>query len=315
MNKTASIQRTQVAVAVIIRDDGTFLLASRPPGKPYAGYWEFPGGKVEPGESAHAALVRELDEELGIEVTHATPWLTRHYDYPHAHVTLSFFRVSGWRGEPQPQEGQMLAWQNAHTIDVSPVLPANAPIFAALGLPAVYGITHAGDDPAAFLPRLEVALANGLKLIQLREKSLPPTQLADFATQVIARAHAHGARVLLNADIALAGRLGADGVQLNTAQLGQFSMRPDLPLVAASCHNADELARAEALGCDFALLSPVLPTLSHPGAPSLGWGRFARLCENRTLPIYALGGLAHTDLDAARDHGAHGVALLRGAWQ
>lgn len=308
-------KRTEVAVAVITRADGGFLLASRPLGKPYAGYWEFPGGKVEVGESAHAALVRELDEELGIQVTHATPWLTRHYDYPHAHVTLSFFRVSGWRGEPQSQEGQTLAWQHANSIDVSPVLPANAPIFAALGLPAVYGITQAGDDPAAFLPRLDAALANGLKLIQLREKSLPPVQLADFARQVIARAHAHGARVLLNTDIALAGRLGADGVQLNAVQLGQINVRPDLPLVAASCHNAEELARAEALGCDFALLSPILPTLSHPGAPSLGWTEFARLCANRTLPIYALGGLARTDLDRARDHGAHGVALLRSAWQ
>ena len=302
-------------MAVITRADAHFLLASRPAGKPYAGYWEFPGGKVEAGESTHAALVRELNEELGIEVTHATPWLTRHYDYPHAHVTLSFFRVSGWRGEPRPQEGQTLAWQHVHAIDVSPVLPANAPIFAALGLPAVYGITQADDDPTAFLPRLDAALVNGLKLVQVREKYLPPAALEDFARHVIARAHAHSARVLLNADIALAQRLGADGVQLNAAQLGQLTARPDLPLVAASCHNADELGRAELLGCDFALLSPVLPTLSHPGAPSLGWAMFARLCENRTLPIYALGGLAHADLDTARDHGAHGVALLRGAWQ
>jgi 8-oxo-dGTP diphosphatase len=308
-------KRTQVAVAVITRADTSFLLASRPAGKPYAGFWEFPGGKVEAGESVHAALVRELDEELGIEVTHATPWLTRHYDYPHAHVTLSFFRVSGWRGEPQPQEGQMLAWQHAHAIGVSPVLPANAPIFAALGLPAVYGITQAGDDPTAFLPRLDAALANGLKLVQIREKHLPPAALEDFARHVIARAHAHDARVLLNADIALAQRLGADGVQLNAAQLGQLTARPDLPLVAASCHNADELARAELLDCDFALLSPVLPTLSHPDAPGLGWVQFAQLCQHRTLPIYALGGLGHADLDTARDHGAHGIALLRGAWQ
>ncbi|GBL46657.1 mutator mutT protein (7,8-dihydro-8-oxoguanine-triphosphatase) [Sulfuriferula multivorans] len=315
MNGAIPIDRTQVAVAVITRADGTFLLASRPPGKPYAGYWEFPGGKVEPGETVHAALVRELHEELGIEVTHATPWLTRYFDYPHAHVTLLFFLVSGWHGEPHAKEGQTLAWQTPGAINVAPVLPANHPVFAALALPAVYGITQAGSDPTGFMTRLDNALESGLRLIQIREKSMPAATLETFARDVLARAQAHQAQVLLNADVALAQRIGAHGVQLNATQLGELSRRPDLPLVAASCHNVAELDRAEALGCDFALLSPVLPTPSHPGAPVLGWGNFAALCAGRTLPIYALGGLSSTDLDSARQHGAHGVALLRGAWQ
>ena len=315
MNESISIDRTQVAVAVITRADGTFLLASRPPGKPYAGYWEFPGGKVEPGETVHAALVRELHEELGIEVTHATPWLTRYFDYPHAHVTLSFFRVSGWHGEPHAKEGQTLAWQTPGTINVAPVLPANHPVFAALALPAVYGISQAGSDPAGFMTRLDNALESGLRLIQIREKSMPAATLETFAREVLARAQAHQAQVLLNADVTLAQRIGAHGVQLNATQLGELNRRPDLPLVAASCHNASELDRAEALRCDFALLSPVQPTPSHPGAPVLGWDNFAALCAGRTLPIYALGGLSSADLDSARQHGAHGVALLRSAWQ
>lgn len=314
MNEPASIRRTQVAVAVLTRADGAFLLASRPPGKPYAGYWEFPGGKVEPGETVHAALVRELHEELGIEVIHATPWITRYFDYPHARVTLSFFRVSDWHGETHAKEGQTLAWQTPGTINVAPVLPANHPVFAALSLPAIYGITQAGDDPAAFMPRLDKALEGGLRLIQVREKSMPAATLEAFAGAVLARARRHNARVLINADVALARRIGAHGVQLSAAQLGELGSRPDLPLVAASCHNAAELDRAEALGCDFALLSPVLPTPSHPGAPVLGWDNFAMLCTGRTLPIYALGGLGSADLDRARQHGAHGVALLRGAW-
>ena len=315
MNPSAFIQRTQVAVAVILRSDGTFLLASRPPGKPYAGYWEFPGGKVEPGETVHSALVRELHEELGIEVTHATPWITRYFDYPHAQVTLSFFRVSGWRGEPHAKEGQILNWQTPGHIQVNPVLPANHPVFAALALPAVYGITQANGDPVGFMSKLDQALESGLKLIQVREKSMPPTTLETFAREVVAHAQAYQARVLINADVALAQRIGAHGVQLNAAQLADINSRPDLALVAASCHNTAELDRAEALGCDFALLSPVLPTPSHPGAPTLGWDNFASLSSGRTLPIYALGGLDNTDLEHAREHGAHGIALLRGAWQ
>lgn len=304
-----------VAAAVIMRPDGRFLLASRPADKPYPGYWEFPGGKIEAGESARQALVRELDEELGIEVTHATPWITRRFDYPKLRVVLSFFRVSAWQGEPHPREGQTLSWQAADDISVTPLLPANTPIIQALALPPLLGITQAGDNVDSFLPRLDHALAQGLKLIQVREKQLADAALAQFARTVVKRAHAAHARVILNADIALAQQIGADGVQLTAAQLAATHSRPDLPLVGASCHDAAELDLAEQLGCDYALLSPVLPTASHPGAPTLGWEKFASLVSNRSMPVYALGGLTGDDLELARQHGAHGIALLRGAWQ
>src|SRR5205814_1699079 len=94
------------------------------PGTPYAGYWEFPGGKVEPGESVRDALARELDEELGIEITRAAPWLTRAHVYPHAHVELHFFRVLAWRGDPHGRDGQAIAWQIPGAFDVEPLLPA-----------------------------------------------------------------------------------------------------------------------------------------------------------------------------------------------
>jgi len=131
-----TVKVTEVAAAVIERP-GEFLLAQRPEGKPYSGYWEFPGGKIEPGEDARAALVRELREELGIEVRAATSWITRVYTYTHATVRLHFFRVSEWVGEPQPLEDQAIAWQRVGAPDVSPMLPANAPVLAALALPAV----------------------------------------------------------------------------------------------------------------------------------------------------------------------------------
>lgn len=134
----------EVVAGVLLAPDGRFLLGSRPAGKPYAGYWEFPGGKVEIGETAPAALARELDEEMGIVVTAATPWLTRHHDYEHASVRLRFFRVDGWRGEFQSREGQAFVWQWPGRVDVAPVLPANGPILKALQLPALLGAPH-GD--------------------------------------------------------------------------------------------------------------------------------------------------------------------------
>jgi 8-oxo-dGTP diphosphatase len=115
---------TPVAVGILQRPDGQVLFAQRPPGKAYAGYWEFPGGKIEPGESAQDALVRELQEELGVHVTRATAWLTQQHVYPHAFVELRFFRVTDWQGDVRPQEGQQVAWQIPGAYTVSPMLPA-----------------------------------------------------------------------------------------------------------------------------------------------------------------------------------------------
>ena len=311
-----SANRVQVAAAVITRDDGRFLLAQRPAGKVYAGYWEFPGGKIESGETPLGALHRELHEELGIDVEHAYPWITRDYDYPHAAVRLRFFRVTGWHGEPHGKEAQSFAWQSAREVSVSPLLPANGPVLRALELPTVYGITNvAAIGAAEFAGRLEAALKNGLRLIQIREKALGRSELRELSVRAIAAARRHGARVLINADAALAIELGADGVHLTSAPLGELVTRPPLKLVGASCHDAPELERAMMLGADFVALGPVLPTASHPGQPGMGWGRFAGLIADYPLPVYALGGMRPEHMARAWQAGAHGVAMMRGAWE
>ena len=116
-----------VAVGVLIDADGNFLLTSRPPGKVYAGYWEFPGGKVEPGESIETALRRELHEELGITIGHALPWQVELVDYPHALVRLHFCKVFAWQGAFEMREGQAMAWQTL-PVRVTPVLPGTLPV-------------------------------------------------------------------------------------------------------------------------------------------------------------------------------------------
>jgi len=320
-NSTANSKIVEVAAAVLQCPDGSFLLAQRPSGKIWAGYWEFPGGKIEPGETPFHALVRELREELGIEVETAYPWITRVFAYPHATVRLNFFRVTEWRGELHPHEGQEFTWQHFSCkkeragSPVSPMLPANAPVLRALELPALYAISNAADwGVEEFLRRLEHALGNGLRLVQLREKHLPREALRELALRMLPSLQAHGAKLFLNADVELAQEVGADGVQLTAAQLAALHERPSVNWCGASCHNMDELRRAEVLGCDFALLGPVLPTLSHPGAPHLGWEKFSRIVAGASIPVYALGGLTHDDMQVAWHHGAHGLALLRQAW-
>jgi len=304
-----------VAVAVLIRSDGSALLARRPGSKVYAGYWEFPGGKVEPGEDVADALRREIREELGIEIESVQPWITRVFAYPHATVRLHFHRVYAWRGEPRALEHQAIAWQRPETPDLVPMLPANGPVLRALSLPDEYAITHAGDlGENLFFLRLEVRLRSGLRLIQIREKKLAREALKQFAGRVLSLARAHGARVLVNSDFEVARRIGADGVHLTAAQLRGAATRPDVPWCGASCHSSEELRRAEALGVDFAVLGPVRSTPSHPDAVPLGWNRFGQIAAGASIPVYALGGVLPGDLDRARSCGAHGLAMVRGAW-
>lgn len=305
-----------VAVGVLTRRDGRVLLAQRPAGKIMAGYWEFPGGKIEPGEAAYDALARELHEELGIDIDAASPWITRTFHYPHATANLHLFRVTGWQGEAHGREAQRLSWQDPHRVDIAPLLPANHDILNALQLPPLYAISQAGKlGTEVFMERLQQALENGVRLVQVREKDMQHAQLERFALAVVELCHKHGARVMINGDIDLARRTGADGVHLQTAQYLACRQAPVSGLLwSASTHNRDELLQAADLGAGFAVLSPVLPTRSHPGAPTLGWDGFAAACAGTPIPVYALGGMQTGMLDSARAHHAHGIALLSGIW-
>lgn len=322
--RCAGAKITEVAAAVIERRaaDGAvefateFLLGQRAPGTFYPGYWEFPGGKVEPGETPHAALVRELREELGIEVLRADPWLRREHVYEHAHVRLNFFRVREWRGELRDHVHSALAWQRADGLTVAPMLPANAPVLAALALPDFYGITHAGAIGIdAQLLALAHALEGGLRLVQLREPQLDAARRAAFVHAGVDLCHRYGARALVNGDVALAEAAAADGVHLPAVQLPAQTARPDFPLVAASCHSPAELELAARLGCDFAVFGPVRATVSHPGVAGIGWDNLAAALGVPPLPTFALGGMSRTDLEAAQRAGAHGIAAIRAAWE
>jgi 8-oxo-dGTP diphosphatase len=302
---------TEVAAAVIERP-GEFLLAQRPAGKPYPGYWEFPGGKIEPGEDARAALVRELREELGIDVREATPWITRVYAYTHATVRLHFFRVTSWDGEPHPLEDQSIAWQRVGAPDVAPMLPANSPVLAALALPPVMVVsdaTRVGLD--AWLQALSERARAERLLVQLREKGMGTQALQNLLSRVLARVEPFGGRVVVNSDCARLPQ--AHGMHLTSRALMEASARPAPALVGASCHDARQLDQAERLGLDYAALGPVHETATHPGAELLGWDRFAALVAGRSIPVYAIGGLTRRDMAQARAHGAHGLALLRAA--
>lgn len=303
-------------VAAVLRDArGRILLARRTAGRDLAGAWEFPGGKVEPGESALEALDRELHEELGIRVLAAEPLIAVPQAYPAKRIVLDVYTVTAFEGTPRGRERQALAWSPVEKLSSYPMPPADRPVVAALTAPARYLISPDVPERAPFLARLDRALAAGVRRVQLRARGLDPAALALLARDAGLRCRVQGAELLVNGEPALAADLGL-GLHLRSSQLMALRQRP-LPegqTVAASCHDAEQLAQAERLGLDFVVLGPVRATESHPEANPLGWGGFSALREGVSLPIYALGGMKPADLAVARRHGAQGVAGIRSLW-
>lgn len=307
-------------VAGVIRDaQGRVLLAQRTQARDLAGLWEFPGGKVEPGEAPASALARELHEELGIEAAAGASVIRVPQRYPDKRLVLDVYDVAH-RGTPRGLEGQALAWVAPVELPDYPMPPADRPVVAALLQPAQYLVTPAPIDVASWLTGLEAALATGIRRVQLRAPGLDAAAWVRLADAAAERCRAAGAHVLVNGDAALATRLQV-GLHLRASQLRDAGtaiaidrVRAQGGMVAASCHDADELDAAQALGCDFAVLGPVQATASHPGAEGMGWTRFAALREGVSLPIYAIGGLGPDDLVRARQHGGQGIAAIRALW-
>lgn len=306
-----------VVAAALVDLRGRILIAKRPEQVHQGGRWEFPGGKLEPGETLAVALARELNEELGIRVSSSRPLIRVHHDYDDRHLLLDVHRVTGYTGDPHGREGQPIAWLHPDAMDPAAFPAADRPIISALRLSECYLITGADPrTPGRFMDRLDRALAWGIRLVQLRAHDLSDADYADLAQGAFRLCARYGARLLLNRDPHLVRDLPCHGLHLTGQRLAALVRRPpdDWRLVGASCHTAQDLVHATHLGLDYALLSPVRATRSHPDAHPIGWERFAALAEGAGLPVYALGGLGPGDLDVAFAHGAQGIAAIRGFW-
>jgi len=304
-------------VAGVIQDArGRILLTRRTETRDMPGLWEFPGGKREPGESSEAALVRELHEELGIDAS-VGDWLMEvPQRYPDKRLRLEVRHVASWKGQPRGREGQALTWVPPDRLSRYSMPPADVPVVGVLRQPDRYLVTpEPGPDEALWLEQLGAALDAGVRRVHLRARQCEPLRWRALVAEVASRFARRDVQWLLNRDITLAASLGL-GVHLGSEQLATSSQRPAAPSLplAASCHTPEDLRHAQRLGCDFAVLGPVLPTATHPGAASLGWAGFEQLREAVSLPLYAIGGLAPEDIAQARRHGAQGVAAIRALW-
>lgn len=309
-----SLPVIHVACGVLVNDAGEVLLAQRPEDKIAAGYWEFPGGKIEPGESALQALTRELHEELGVTVRKASPLIRFRHEYSNRVVVLDTWRVTTFDGLPRSCEGQALRWLAVdHFTAVAPLLPTVVPIAQALRQPAHYVFTPPLADVAALLAGL--ARLPDRAWLRLRLPTLDSQRYREVARQLVPAAHARGIKVLLDRDPAQVLALGAAGWHCTSAALMQLPQRPVVPLAVASVHDAAQLARASALGFDVAVLGPVLPTATHPGFAPLGWTGFSAIRGETALPVFAIGGLDAKQLDAAHAANAQGIAGISAYWR
>jgi len=305
------MQRIHVVAAVIRNAAGEILIAERPRNKHQGGLWEFPGGKVEPGEPASLALARELDEELGIVPVRARPLIAIAHDYPDKHVLLDVWLVTAFTGVAHGREGQPVRWVAAAELPDFAFPAANHPIVSAVRLPERLLITLDQPDVLAWLrPRLH----KGARMVMLRAPALSTAAYLALAKQVLPLCQEYHADLLLHGDPARLQEVDAAGVHLPARVLMGLQERslPSGKWLSGSVHNAAELRQAGQLGLDFVTLSPVQATASHPGQAGMGWPAFAALVATATLPVYALGGLGDADQEPAWAAGAQGVAGIRG---
>ncbi|WP_018868661.1 MULTISPECIES: Nudix family hydrolase [unclassified Thioalkalivibrio] len=307
----------EVAVGLVLDATGRVLVSRRLAGRHLAGFWEFPGGKIDSGESAFAGLARELHEELGILVHAGVQCLTVRHDFSECSVALRVFRVTDWSGEVHGREGQEWAWRDPGTLDPTDFPAANHPMFQALVLPHRYLITpeptSAAEIPTV-VEQVQAALARLTSpMLQVRAPSLGRADYRALIEPLYGFAHARGIPLLANAPWAWVDDLPGVGWHLPERRWRECSARPVVSgPVAASVHDAEGLSMATRLGLDFAVLSPVRATASHRGVPGMGWEAFAEQVREAGIPVYALGGMQEGDLERARALGAQGIAAIRG---
>lgn len=248
---TAPRKVTRVAVGVLVRDDGAVLLADRPVGKPYAGYWEFPGGKIEPDEQVAAALERELHEELGIEIGPSAPWVTFEHDYPHAYVRLYFRRVRRWNGEPHAREGQRLQFAHPAGKLPQPLLPAAVPAMRWLRLPQTAVLVSSRSElPSAPGSGLAADTAPRLIVIDTDWRTVPRSQVISAWRNAACRA---GDQLLAAGPGAVLVE-GVDGVVFESVRSVEASSPRSGDWCGAWVDSIDESASAARSGVDFVLL-------------------------------------------------------------
>lgn len=307
----------QVAVGIVINDKGELLIAKRPEHWLGGGFWEFPGGKIEPNEDSQMAMKRELLEEVGIQVQQCNPLIQLTYIYPERKVTLNAWWVTAYLGQATGMEGQEISWHTPAALNEIKMLPANRAIVVAVQLPDCYLKTPECRDPVLFLAALKKTLtSHSIRLIQLCSPNLNDHDYWALAKHALKICKQHDCKLLLQTtNLCLLDKIDCDGIQLDTQQLLTLHERPlaTTKWVGANCYTQDHVSQAEALGIDFVTVGPVLSSTVNDHM--LGWSNFSDIVAKANIPIYAHGGILLEDITQAKQLGAQGIVVSSGLWE
>ena len=314
-----------VAVGVIKNNKNQILLSRRPSDVHQANLWEFPGGKLETGETVREALSRELNEELALTVKSAKPLIKIYHDYEEHSVLLDVWQIDSWDmslvddNGYQGQEGQSIEWVDISSLGFREFPAANKSIVKAVQLSDFYLICPEPEaDVENYINKFKICISAGVRLFQLRYgEELHFERNEALIKELLELCNTSHSRLMINNSPDYAVKIGAHGVHLNSERLLQCCERPldKNFLVSASCHNSTELEHACMIDIDFAVLSPINKTSSHKAAQPLGWDKFKNLVEPIGLPVYALGGMGAEDMNKFREFGAQGISVLSGIWE
>jgi len=300
----------EVVVGIINNSNNEVFIAKRQKNQFMSGYWELPGGKVEPGEDHVNAIKRELFEETGITVKDCSLVQMIQHIYSEKTINLSVYSIDDYLGEPVGFEGQEITWSSADKFKNFKLLPTMWRIIHKFSLPKFYWITPDNHQSDKVFNECKKRLSNGIKFIQLRSK----TSLDNTYIEKIHRlCKENQAKLILNTPNKTFNEL-CDGWHLTSLELMSLKERPVIEekLIGASTHNTDEALHAENISADYITLSPIEKTLTHPNSIPLGWKDASDIIEKCNLPVFLLGGMKKELVEKALSIGAQGVAGIRG---
>ncbi|AGF46627.1 7,8-dihydro-8-oxoguanine triphosphatase [Candidatus Kinetoplastibacterium desouzaii TCC079E] len=313
----------KVSIGVILNNHNELLIAQRPKNELMPVLWGLPGGKVEGQETTSDALHRELEEELGIKVTKFYPWIKQTYQKQKIKYDLFFYRVVEWDGTAYGREKQLITWANIDSITHKyNLLPTTFHVLRCFKIPNTYAITsiNSKEHVKDFLNRLNIAINNGISLIQFREPNWNEGPFSDsllaIMRKILSICKQHKVKLLINSVHPESWWAEANGVHLRSIDMKKYSHKPKFikqnSLIGVSAHNSNDLEYAYShINADFAVLGPVLPTLSHPNDPGIGWDNFKNEIMNSRIPVFSLGGQSEQNRETAYQNGAHGIAGIR----
>ncbi|SMM97688.1 Mutator mutT protein (7,8-dihydro-8-oxoguanine-triphosphatase) / Thiamin-phosphate pyrophosphorylase-like protein [uncultured Candidatus Thioglobus sp.] len=298
----------KAVVGILHNELGQILIAERQAHQFMRGFWEFPGGKIKPNETKENAIIRELHEELGVEVSSLNLHQTMTHQYTDRIVELDIYHINRYRHSPIGAEGQKIIWLNIDELTNYKLLPTMRPIINSLILPNKYWITpsnnHTSDE---WLAQFDQHLKSDISLIQLRSKEALDLS---FIEELYRKCQQHNVKLLLNTVNKTFTETCCDGWHISTDEMSKLDKKPctDDKLLGASTHNLEQALQAQKLGADFVVISPVQATQTHPDTTPIGWDVAKQVVDTLNIPVYFLGGMKLEDLNKALKLHAQGIA-------